>query len=370
MKLAFCLFKYFSFGGLQRDFLRIALECVKRGHKVDVFTMSWDGEKHSGININLVPKKGLQNHSIINNFINNIKLKIKNYDLVVGFNKIPGLDIYYAADVCYQDKMNSQRSFWHKFTNRYRSLLKLEKSVFERTHSKILILCKKQQNDFVKYYGTPVSNFYLLPPGISKDRVAPVNFMQVKNDYRKNFNISNDEIILLMVGSGFKTKGLDRAILGIASLPDNIRMRAKLFIIGQDNPTKFQKQANNLGIKNNIIFLGGRSDVAKFFLIADLLLHPAYSENTGTVLLEALASGLPVLTTDICGYAHYIKQANAGTVLSSPFNQNNFNKTIVNMLLSKNYMQWKLNAINYSKNNDLYSLHIKAVDYIEKIYRE
>ena len=64
-------------------------------------------------------------------------------------------------------------------------------------------------------------------------------------------------------------------------------------------------------------FLGGRSDVPRFLLGADLLIHPAYHENTGTALLEALVAGLPVLVTDVCGYAHYIAEADAGRVLPS-----------------------------------------------------
>jgi UDP-glucose:(heptosyl)LPS alpha-1,3-glucosyltransferase len=65
----------------------------------------------------------------------------------------------------------------------------------------------------------------------------------------------------------------------------------------------------------------GRSDIPRFLLGADLLLHPAYNENTGTVLLEAVVAGLPVLTTAVCGYAHYIGDADAGVVVSEPFEQ-------------------------------------------------
>ena len=65
-------------------------------------------------------------------------------------------------------------------------------------------------------------------------------------------------------------------------------------------------------------FLKGRSDIPRFLLGADLLIHPAYNENTGTVLLEALVAGLPVLVTDVCGYAHYITDANCGRVVPSP----------------------------------------------------
>ncbi|MFQ3224325.1 MAG: UDP-glucose:(heptosyl)LPS alpha-1,3-glucosyltransferase [Lentimonas sp.] len=66
-------------------------------------------------------------------------------------------------------------------------------------------------------------------------------------------------------------------------------------------------------------FLGGRADVNRFYDATDFLLHPAYSESAGKVLLEALKHGLPVLTTDTCGYAPHILNAKAGTVISTPF---------------------------------------------------
>ncbi|WP_163066577.1 glycosyltransferase, partial [Acinetobacter baumannii] len=68
-------------------------------------------------------------------------------------------------------------------------------------------------------------------------------------------------------------------------------------------------------LNDQVQILKGRSDIPRFLLGADLLIHPAYNENTGTVLLEALVSGLPVLVTDVCGYAHYIAEADAGRVL-------------------------------------------------------
>ncbi len=74
-------------------------------------------------------------------------------------------------------------------------------------------------------------------------------------------------------------------------------------------------------MSDQVQILKGRSDIPRFLLGADLLIHPAYNENTGTVLLEALVSGLPVLVTEVCGYAHYIAEADAGRVLPAPFDQ-------------------------------------------------
>src|SRR5436190_18301030 len=113
--------------------------------------------------------------------------------------------------------------------------------------------------------------------------------------------------------------------------------------------------------------MGGRDDLPCFLLAADLLLHPAYNENTGTVLLEAIVSGLPVLTTDVCGYADYIKKADAGMVLSSPFQQIEFNQTLAAMLLSPHRQRWQQNGLKFAKEADIYSMPERAVDMIESL---
>ena len=96
-----------------------------------------------------------------------------------------------------------------------------------------------------------------------------------------------------------------------------------------------------------------------------MLIHPAYNENTGTVLLEALVSGLPVLVTDICGYAYYIKEADCGQVLSSPFAQKKLNQTLVQMLENSEQRKvWAQNGLNYAQNADLYSMPERAADMI------
>ncbi len=365
MKLAFCLFKYFPFGGLQRDFLRIAKECVRRGHQVDVFTMAWEGEQESAISIHIIPVTGMQNHVRAKKFVRQIKPKLEGYDIVVGFNKMPMLDIYYAADTCYQAKARQQRGIWYRLMPRYRHLIAYEKSVFGAANTKILLLSKAQQAEFTHFYKTQADQFELLPPGIAKDRAAPANAAEIRHSLRQKLGIKADEFLLLQVGSGFKTKGLDRALIAFAALPNELIHRSYFYVIGKDNSEYFLLQAKKLGISARIKFLGGRNDVADFLLAADLLLHPAYNENTGTVLLEALVAGLPVLTTDVCGYANYITEAKAGAVLPSPFQQIDFNKTLESMLLSKERADWKKNALAFAEQADIYSMPEKAVDIIE-----
>lgn len=133
MKLAFCLFKYFPFGGLQRDFVRIARACLLRGHEVHVYTMSWEGDPQPGVRIHIIPARGWQNHTRNYSFAQNVKAKLDRDrpDVVIGFNKMPYLDMYYAADVCFQSRVREEHGFLYRLLPRYRRMVNLEKSIFE-----------------------------------------------------------------------------------------------------------------------------------------------------------------------------------------------------------------------------------------------
>lgn len=370
MQLAFVLYKYFPYGGLQRDFLRIALECQRRGHAIRVYTPIWEGEVPAGFDVRVAPVRALFNHRRNEKFSAWLAADLADdpVDRVVGFNKMPGLDVYYAADGCYEDKAQTLRAPIYKRWGRYKHFADYERAVFApESKTEILMISEVQQPLFIKHYGTPAKRFHLLPPGIAADRRAPANAAEIRAEFRREFALMDDELLLVQIGSGFKTKGLDRSLRALAALPPELRKRTRLIAIGQDDPRSFQLQAKALGVAERVQILKGRSDIPRFLLGADLLIHPAYNENTGTVLLEALVSGLPVLVTDVCGYAHYIAEAAAGQVLSSPFEQERLNRALAQILADgATRAQWGRNGLTYAETADLYSMPERAADVILK----
>lgn len=370
MKLAFCLFNYFPYGGLQRDFLRIAKTCIAEGHEVHVYTMKWTGELEAGLHLHLITAKGWQNHTRILSYLAQVELAIEaeHYDLIVGFNKMPFLDVYYAADICYQAKIVEGKRFFYRLFPRYKNYVAMEEAVFARGHkTEIMMISSDQQPKFMQYYHTEPERFHLLPPGIAKDRSAPSNSAQIRQALRDTYQLKSTSKLILMIGSGFKTKGLDRAIKALSCLPSQLKQATSLFVIGQDNAAPFKKLAKKLQVYQHLHFLGGRDDIPEFMQAADLLIHPAYHENTGTVLLEALTAGLPVLTVDTCGYAHYVTEAKAGCVLASPFSQTELTTALQEMLLSSQRSEWRENALHFSKHADIYSLPEKAAELINRV---
>ena len=368
MQLAFLLYKYFPFGGLQRDFLRIARVCQQRGHAIRVYTMGWEGEQPAGFDIRLIKVSALTSHRRNEKFFSQVQADLKRdpADRVVGFNKMPGLDVYYAADGCYEDKAQNQRSWFYQFGPRYRHFSAYERAVFAAEgRTEILMISEVQLPLFMQHYRTPPERFHLLPPGISADRRAPDNAAEIRAAFRREFKLGDDDLLLMQIGSGFKTKGLDRTLEAVAALPAELRQRTRLIVIGADDQAPFLRQIRSLGIAEQVQILQGRDDVPRFLLGADLLIHPAYNENTGTVLLEALVAGLPVLTTAVCGYAHYIEEADCGLVVPEPFEQSTLNSWLARILDDPETRQeWQQNALEYAEGADLYSMPERAADVI------
>ena len=365
--LAFCLYKYFPFGGLQRDFIRIAQECQRRGFSIRVYTLLWQGTVPAGFEVIIVPVTAITNHSRYQRFSQWMghHLMLDPVDGVIGFNKMPGLDVYYAADSCYEEKAQTQRGRLYRSIPRYRHFSRFEKAVFEPTaETEILMISEAQKPVFLKYYNTPLARFHLLPPGISRDRIAPDNSDEIRAGLRREFAIGEDENLLLMVGSGFITKGLDRILLGMHALPESVKQKTRLIAIGEDAPGAFRRMAARLRLENHVEILQGRDDIPRFLLGADLLVHPAYVENTGTVILEAIVSGLPVLATDVCGYANYVTDAQAGELVASPFQQGVLNKLLLDMMTSGEREAWKQNGLKYAGVADIYSMPQRAADFI------
>lgn len=369
MNFALCLYKHFPYSGLSLDMLRIANECTQRGHRATVFTGSWEGDVPDGLDVVVIKHFGLTNHTRAHTFHRKLKKHLKKYsfDVVVGFNKIPGMDIYYCGDYCYVGRSFLRHSFFYRFTPRFLYFSSFERGVFEASsQTNILSLSDREKSIYQQYYLTQDSRFLCLPPTLEKARWANLEELPDRNVLRESLGISRDENLVLLIGSGFSTKGLDRAIVAIAALPKELLNKTKLFVVGQDKIEPFQRIAKRYDVEDHIRYLGGRKDVPALMKAGDMLLHPAYAETTGGVLLEAIVSGLPVLATPVCGYAPHIKLANAGHVLRKRFSQQELNEKLHEMLLSDEKEEWRENGLSYGQNPSLYVMPQRAVDFIEQ----
>jgi len=366
--LAFVLFKYFPYGGLQRDFLRIARVCAAQGFAIRVYTLSWEGERPAGFEIVEVPVRALVNHRRYARFAQwmHADLARRPVALLVGFNKLPGLDVYYAADACFEEKARDLRPWFYRWSARYRLFSRFERAVFDpASPTRILLITARQKTAFQHYYGTPDARFTVLPPPVSRERQRPADAAAIRAAFRAEFGLADGDLLLLALGSGFVTKGLDRSLRALAALPAQLRAAVKFFVVGADKSGPFAALARRLGIADRVTWFGGRDDAQRFLLGADLLLHPAYMESGGIVLLEAMIAGLPVLATDICGFAPYINEADAGAVLASPLVQEALNAKLAGVLADPALRaRWSANGIAFGQTADLYGMAEEAAELI------
>lgn len=373
MRLAFCLYRYFPYGGLQRDFMKIALECQQRGHHIVVFTMDWQGPIPEGFEVRCLAAKGVTNAGRCRTFAAEIgrQLSDQRFDCVIGFNKIPRLDVYFAADPCFKARTIEERSLVCRLGRRYRIYSQLERAVFgPDSHASILMLTDLEKDRYIQYYQTAEERFHILPPGISRNRLVEKNSAELNAELRRELKLGTDEKLILMVGSGFRTKGLDRSLRALAALPADLRECVRLVVIGEGNERPFAKMARQIGVSDRVTFLGPRDDVPRFLIGADMLLHPSYTEAAGMVLLEAMTAGLPVLVTAVCGYAFHIARAEAGLLIPTPFRQEQMNRLLEQMLRSNKVLQWGRNGLAYVSKTDIYSLPQRAAEIIEQVSRK
>lgn len=354
MRLCCVLFNWFPHGGLQQDVLKIARACSAHA-QVTVLCMSWEGAAPEGIDVQLLPGRGWTRTARRADFVARVQELRSTFDVVLGFNRMPGLDYYFAADSCFARKALQERPWWYRLAPRTRQYLAWERAVFgAASHSVALLLSPQQQQDYRAAYDTPVSRLQMLPPGIRREYLAPDNAPQQRSQLRSELGLAEDDLLVLQVGSGPRVKGVARALHALAALAPALAARVHYVQIGKGDVGPYRTRARKLGL-SRVQFLGARDDVQRFMLGADLLLHPSLQESAGMVILEAMVSGLPVLVTASCGYAFHVEQAGAGLVCPEPFRQETLDHLLQHMLQA-NRSAWRDAGILYGRTQALYDM--------------
>jgi len=353
MQLAFCLFHYFPYGGLQRECLALAKACQAQGAQIHVITTHWQGEIPPEFQLHLVAKKGHRNHTQMQHYAQAVAqvTKKNHFDSVIGFNKISGLDVYFAADNCAAEKYaHTLKRFIPG--SRARTYIQLEKAVFNG-QTQILFLNEQQASIYQKHYGKAYP-YRTLPVHIDPQFQHPTTQTRRQDKY-----------CLLFIATAPYVKGLDRVLLALQALPDTLKKQCELKVVGSDPAMLkwpvFMPHTKNLHIE----CLGSRSDIPVLMQQAHLLLHPARQEAGGLVLIEAAASGLPVITSAECGYAEILKETQTGIVLPLPFQQEAFNQALLQSL--NNPQQWQTmhnHGLAYGQDPHLYQQHQQTAQWL------
>jgi len=370
VRLIFILFRYFPHGGLQRDCLRIAAALVKRGHGVEIVCGEWQGPPPASIEITVLQRHGLTNHGIATRLASDAVAlaRSRHADAIVGFNRMPGLDLCYVGENCFRAKAEEERSVFYRWLPRFHAFSRLEAGIAgPDTETELVMLSRRQIETYRRHYKIEDRRLHLLPPSISRDRMRPADAEVIRGEARTRLGLKPDAFGLLALASAFHTKGLDRSIEAIAALPRPLRDRAKLFVAGRGRADRYRQLAKRRGIADRIQFLGARDDVAHLLLAADLLLHPARDECAGMTILEAIVAGLPVLCTANCGFADHVRAAEAGMILPEPFDPVAYAALLTGMLDRARLDRWSRQGARYGQTADLYSGTEVAAGLIERV---
>lgn len=365
MQVAFAIASLFPGGGLQRDCVDIARHVRDAGHDVTIFTSQKVGTAFAeDLPTRVLPVTGFTNHQRQRAFSEKFAAATSaDFDLRVGFDKLSGLDVLYCSDPSMRAR--ADRNPLLRLLPRYRRYIGLEKECFEpRRRTKLLLLSETQLNEYWGAWTTEPSRLVLLPPTLVRTRCRP----EYRNDgtrseWRARLGLTDREWVWIAIGVQPKTKGLDRTIRALRRFSD-----ARLLVVGLDGEDSksapFRDLARRLGVLNRIKWLGHREDIPRLMAAADLFVHPARFDTTGTVILEAIVNGLPVVTTSVCGYAKHVSAADAGLVVQDPFVPRIFYAALNTARDRSCFEHWSKSGAHYGESDSLYEGRERAAELI------
>lgn len=370
MKLAFCIFRYFPYGGLQRDLYCAVEVAIARGHEVTIYTMTWQGTVPAGAKLETLTFCALTNHARAQLFSRHLRKIFNNhaYDRVIGFNKISDLDVYFTGENCFAQHVQNKRFFWLRFFPRYYVFSSLEKQVFSRkAATQVLLIAPKEKAVYQKFYYTPEERFHFLLPSIRKKNFSDSEAVNIRQKMRAFYRIPEEKTWVLFVASDYALKGLPRVLSAIIALDQALHSRMMLTVLGQDESAAYVAYLAEKAVKTRVDFLGASNEIYEIMSSADLLVHPAKMELAGKVLLEAMINYLPVLTTAICGCASYVAQSGGGVVLAEPYSPLNFNRALLNCIQKNQLHTFRKNLMTYAIDPRIYNAHQQCIDYVENL---
>jgi UDP-glucose:(heptosyl)LPS alpha-1,3-glucosyltransferase len=227
------------------------------------------------------------------------------WDTVQSHERTLSQDVYRAGEGCHRAYTEAMGPRYHRRAAYHRLLVSLERRVFTRT-PEIVAISRRGAEEIARLYGVPDTRLTVIYNGVDLDRYHPDNRAQLRAGARAEAGVAGDTWLVLFAGSGFERKGLMTAIEALARLDDR---NARLLVLGKGDTRPYKALAEGLRVAGRVTWLGPRPDIERWYAAADALALPTRYEPFGNVHLEALASGLPVVTTTQAGGAEVVTPA-------------------------------------------------------------
>ena len=322
MKLALVRQKYTPFGGAER-FVERALGALReQGTDVTVIARQWQGPPGPGfLRCDPFYLGRTWRDAGFARAVQDIMASGR-FDLVQSHERIPGCHIFRAGDGVHATwlelrsranavppRLTFLLSPWHRYT------LAAEAAMFRHPDLRAVI-CNSRlvRDDIATRFGTSADKLHVIYNGVDLDAYHPRLREQHRQATRQSLGIAADAPLLLYVGSGFERKGVPTLLPAIAAMQHR---DALLLVVGRDRQeAAMRARAGQLGLGDRVRFLGGQQDVKPFYGAADVFVLPTLYDPMPNAALEALACGLPTVTTTTCGAAELIQPGITGRVVA------------------------------------------------------
>ncbi len=167
------------------------------------------------------------------------------------------------------------------------------------------------RDDLLAAYDVDPDRIRVVPPGVDLEEFRPPDD---RLGARREVELTEPKTVILFCGHSFKLKGLDRAVLALGKM----REPAWLVVVGGDDPKPYLTLATQLGVEDRVHIIGPRTDTWRFFQAADIFVLPTRVDMWGMTVPEAMATGVPAITTTGAGAADVIANGENGFVLPEP----------------------------------------------------
>lgn len=328
MKIAFIRRSYNPYGGAERFLEQLIQLLSRQGHEVHIFAHQWK-RKSSAENpvvFHKVPvTEGPPCFQVLSfAYSAGRLLKQDRFDVIHGFDRSPFLDLYRAGDGCHRAWLHRQTKDRKTLARLIRdpyheSILSLERQILTAARTRI-IACNSRlvEEEIRKYYDVPSEKLRVLHNGVDVNQFHPGLRANHRSALRERYGISDETLVLLFVGSSFERKGLPLAIRSLTRIRTKLDRQIKLIVIGEGAIQPHEALADRLKCKGEILFAGPRRDLRPWYGMADIFVLPTVYDPFSNAAMEALASGLPVVTTRANGVSELMEGKECGFVLEDP----------------------------------------------------
>jgi UDP-glucose:(heptosyl)LPS alpha-1,3-glucosyltransferase len=200
---------------------------------------------------------------------------------------------------------------------RYREFEKLAAAQYASRHRLFIALSRMVAHDFERLHRVPEEQIRLVYNGVDVERFSPDHRSRYREPTRERLGVRPDETLLLIVAHNFWLKGVPTLLAAVGRLAAEGR-RARLAVVGGTPTNRWIRLAARLGAAHATTFVGRAADPVPYYSAADVYVQPTFYDPCSLVALEALASGLPVVTSRFNGAGELIEPGEQGFILADP----------------------------------------------------